>query len=405
MSDQSATTARAPRPRGGRPQLLRSRRQVGLGPFRTVEFPSPELQPLVRSDYRRYVSPSSSSSAPSKPTNTSPHAHASYSDLRQRLKTHGYLFVPGLLSRSEVLEARSALVEHLASRGVLLRDDDDGGGGGGGDKPLDGESENDENDDTRMAAAAPGLVRMEGFGDVALHPAVRSLLECDELFAFFQDVVFGFGDDGASGNEPATTLDYKWIRAVGQHQSTGVHADAVYMSRGSADLHTVWIPLGDVPVEHGTLAVIDGSHALLDGYRPIRETYGRMDVDRDRTEGWLSTDPLAITEQYGSTWRTADFEAGDVLIFALQTLHASTTNLKRSYRLSCDVRFQPAQDPVDERWILPKDTNANEEEEEEEEDGSNDRSGGGNKGTGTGHTSHGKEELRSMVDARKEWGI
>ena len=34
----------------------------------------------------------------------------------------------------------------------------------------------------------------------------------------------------------------------------------------------------------------------------------------------------------------------------MHTMHASTTNLTNRYRLSCDVRFQPANDPVDQRW-------------------------------------------------------
>ena len=61
--------------------------------------------------------------------------------------------------------------------------------------------------------------------------------------------------------------------------------------------------------------------------------------------------------------------------------------MQPSYRLSCDVRFQPAEDAIDERWILAGDDDDDDEKH------------------GTGHTSHGKMELRSMDDARREWGI
>ena len=35
----------------------------------------------------------------------------------------------------------------------------------------------------------------------------------------------------------------------------------------------------------------------------------------------------------------------------MYTMHASTTNTTDRWRLSADVRFQPASEPVDERWV------------------------------------------------------
>lgn len=76
-----------------------------------------------------------------------------------------------------------------------------------------------------------------------------------------------------------------------------------------------------------------------------------MDVDRDRVgPGWFTDDPLEITEKFGGRWQTTDFKMGDVLLFGLYTMHASTTNTTNRYRISCDVRYQPAADPIDERW-------------------------------------------------------
>ena len=42
---------------------------------------------------------------------------------------------------------------------------------------------------------------------------------------------------------------------------------------------------------------------------------------------------------------------GDVILFGMHTMHASTTNLTSRFRLSCDVRFQPASEPADNRWV------------------------------------------------------
>ena len=87
-------------------------------------------------------------------------------------------------------------------------------------------------------------------------------------------------------------------------------------------------------------------------------------------------DPLKIVERFGGQWHGANYRAGDVIIFGMHTMHASTTNLSNRFRLSCDVRFQPASDPVDERW----------------------------KRSGPGHYSAGAA-VRDMASAREEWGV
>ena len=85
---------------------------------------------------------------------------------------------------------------------------------------------------------------------------------------------------------------------------------------------------------------------------------------------------MEIAREFGGQWATTEFVAGDVVVFGMHTMHASTTNLTSQFRLSCDVRFQPVQDSVDERW---------------DKDGS-------------GHTmTH--DPVKSMSDMRKEWGL
>jgi ectoine hydroxylase-related dioxygenase (phytanoyl-CoA dioxygenase family) len=93
-----------------------------------------------------------------------------------------------------------------------------------------------------------------------------------------------------------------------------------------------------------------GSHNLP-GFAKMRETYGQMDVDRDRVTGWFTNDPLEITQKFGGQWQTANMRAGDVIIITMFTLHGSTNNTTNRWRLSCDTRFQPAADPADERWV------------------------------------------------------
>ena len=146
-------------------------------------------------------------------------------------------------------------------------------------------------------------------------------------------------------------FDYKWLRCVRNPEATGAHVDIVYMGRGTTtNLFTVWTPFTDIPLNLGPLALCVGSHNLP-GFARVRETYGKMDVDRDRVEGWFSSDPVEIVDKFGGKWQTTEFRAGDVLVFGMWTMHGSLANATDRWRISCDTRFQPADEPVDERWV------------------------------------------------------
>ena len=60
--------------------------------------------------------------------------------------------------------------------------------------------------------------------------------------------------------------------------------DAVYMGRGTDRLLTLWTPLDRVPVEMGTLAVVEASHTDP-GYDHLQRTYGHCDIEREGLQG------------------------------------------------------------------------------------------------------------------------
>jgi hypothetical protein len=267
--------------------------------------------------------------------------------LRERMADDGYLYLPGLLDRDTVLRARERIFEYMDEKGALVP----------GAPVIDG-----------VMPKEGKTVNLLGNRQITHDSAVLDVLESEDLFGFFGELF----------DEPAVTFSYKWLRAVGNERFTGSHYDVVYMGRGSERVHTVWIPFGDTPIEHGTLAICEGSHRLP-GFQKLRETYGRMDVDRDNVQGWFSDDPLEILDNFGGRWLTTNFQAGDVLTFGLYTMHASTTNTTNRYRLSCDVRYQPASEPMDERW-------------------------GGD--TPKGHYAWQREgSVVSMEEARAKWGV
>jgi hypothetical protein len=69
------------------------------------------------------------------------------------------------------------------------------------------------------------------------------------------------------------------------------------------------------------------------------------------SDGHYSTDAIATRSDLGGRWLTAEFELGDVLIFGMYIMHASSDNNTNRIRLSSDSRYQLASEAVDERWI------------------------------------------------------
>ena len=62
---------------------------------------------------------------------------------------------------------------------------------------------------------------------------------------------------------------------------------------------------------------------------------------------------LKYRKSLGGKWLTTDFKAGDLLLFTMHTMHCSLDNNSpdNRIRLSVDTRYQPADEPVDERWM------------------------------------------------------
>ena len=251
--------------------------------------------------------------------------------LHQRMDTEGYLHVRELIPRATVLAARRVILERLHAQGVLKPD-----------APLmDGIVNPDVSDEDRAARHSPAIA------EILRHRDVRAVLESAEIRGFF-DRYFG---------EPTLVLDLKIIRAHTRGWSTGIHYDVVYMGRGTRRLSTCWIPLGDIPLEQGPLALSAGSNSLP-GFSRLRETYGAYDVDetimrgaQGSFPGWFSLDMGEVAEQFGGQWRTANYRAGDILAFTIHTMHCGLDNSTDRYRLSADVRYQPHAEPVDERWM------------------------------------------------------
>ena len=236
--------------------------------------------------------------------------------LGARMAEDGYLFIRGLQDRDRVGEARRVVLENLEANSQIDPD-----------YPLD----------LGVAAAGKRGSFFGGAKQVTHTPGFLSVVNSPEIMGFFERFLDG----------PILTFDYKWLRAVGPGDNTGAHYDMVYMGRGTTNLYTVWTPLDDVTYDMGPLVILAGSHQ----FDAVKETYGKMDVDRDHVTGHFTNEPIEMVDQYGGQWQTSEFSMGDVIILGMHTMHGSINNTSNRFRISTDTRYQLATDPVDHRWV------------------------------------------------------
>ena len=126
------------------------------------------------------------------------------------------------------------------------------------------------------------------------------------------------------------------------------------MGAGSSNLHTVWLPWHDVSVARGGLVMLEGSSSL-NAYKQMRDTYGEQQHGQ-----WFGLDPAELLAfdadspaevgRQKARWVTAEFKAGDIVVFPMKIMHGSLTNKTDRLRFSCDVRFQPSSERVDPRY-------------------------------------------------------
>jgi hypothetical protein len=245
--------------------------------------------------------------------------------LRARLDKDGYLFLPGALDRGEILAAREEVLRRMAAVGEIA-------------EPLEAALPTGA---SRRAELHPDLGAF--WRSVSEGPAIRRAVHGDRA----RRVAAAVLDDAVR------PFDFIWLRAMLAGRATPLHFDHVYMNRGTDRVVSIWIPLGDVAIADGPLAVVENSHRFGD----LIERYRGHDVDRDKTRpGHVAESARAFLDERPARLLTADFRAGDLCVFSLFTLHGSVDNASPSgkVRLSVDTRWQPADQPMDERWSGPK---------------------------------------------------
>jgi hypothetical protein len=245
-------------------------------------------------------------------------------DLGQRLADDGYVFLRGALDPADVRAARVEVLERLVQVGEIRPPAAEG--------IATGES--------RRAELVGDLGAF--WKSVSEGPALRRVTHGPRLHALLARIA------GA----PVRAHDYMFLRAAPVGRTTGLHFDAPFFTRATERVYTAWVPLGDVPATDGPLVIAEGSHRFTDLHAGVRGFDVVYDTSR---RAQLAADFGEFAESRDCRLLTADFRAGDICVFGMLTLHGSLDNhspLGR-VRLSCDVRYQPATEPIDPRYFGP----------------------------------------------------
>lgn len=253
--------------------------------------------------------------------------------LRYQMAQDGYLYLREFWSRDQVQTVRDSLTTQLRQLGYLKL--------------------GTPNDEARFDGREVG--RAMG-NPLKQHDSVlRGLLFGSRITDFFQGFLQG----------PIAHFDFIWFRTKGPGLGSPIHCDLVYMGRGTQNLYTTWVPLGDVSLELGGLLILEGSHhhsARLSPYlsrdvdnycsnHPDADDYA---AGRKWWDGTLTRNPVRLQNNLGGRWLTSpEFRMGDAVIFNMKLIHGSLDNQTDRIRLSTDTRYQLASQPIDERWIGP----------------------------------------------------
>jgi uncharacterized protein YdhG (YjbR/CyaY superfamily) len=252
--------------------------------------------------------------------------------LRERMAEDGYLYLPEVLDPEAVEKARISVLLKLQAEGAL-----------------------DPNYPLEAGIIAPD-VHFSFRPDLANgNPVIQDLLYTGKIMQVMAEFLGG----------PVLHYDFTWLRAKapGPNTATTPHCDIVFMSRGTKQLYTVWTPLSDVSYKLGGLLVLENSHRkpehLGEYWEFDVDTYCVNDQNDEAHERWawgkgggsFSKDAIGVRQELGGRWLSAEYKAGDILIFSMFTLHASLDNRTNQVRLSTDSRYQLAGEAVDERWI------------------------------------------------------
>lgn len=233
--------------------------------------------------------------------------------LRRRMTEEGYLYFPQLIEPETVLGVRAQILEELGKVGWLEEGSDP-------TEARPGELIRRFGDENWWEGYV-AIQRLESYHALAHHPGVTGII--GKL---------------VHGELVVQPMKIARVNYPNSDYPTPPHQDYFFV-RGHSDVFTAWIPLGDCPSDLGGVQVAPGTHTT--GLREVEAAQGAGNIQ-------------AILEEGESQHLiTADYRAGDVLIFHSLTVHTAPPNRSDRLRISADFRYQSNEDSLVAAVLFP----------------------------------------------------
>ena len=169
--------------------------------------------------------------------------------LRARFAEDGYLFLRGVLDPAAVRAARAEVLARLEAVGEIAP---------GGEGIFTGRS--------RRRELEPDAGRF--WKSVSEGPTLRAVSHGPGVARVMEAVA----------GEKVRAQDYMFLRVGVPGRATGLHFDYPFFTRAHDRVWTVWLPIGDAPIDRGPVVVVEGSHRFAD----LVESVKGFDIVRDK---------------------------------------------------------------------------------------------------------------------------
>ena len=228
-------------------------------------------------------------------------------DIRSSFEENGYLFFKGALNENTVLRAKEDIAGVLQRQGFVKE---------GSVQPR----------------AAPGASAVEvDPGPLYRLKSPPALMASPEL----QEAVdIAYGEKGRI----ARSLGYRYSMPTDEPYLTPSHQDHFYI-RETDDFRMIWIPLMDMDIANGGLAIAAGSHKYgLQEHLEFEGVYSYFFKGRPQKG--------VPSENIRGVWTSSRFQVGDLLMFHSCAVHRSLPNGSGLVRLSLNAITYPARRPM-----------------------------------------------------------
>jgi ectoine hydroxylase-related dioxygenase (phytanoyl-CoA dioxygenase family) len=227
--------------------------------------------------------------------------------LHERMERDGYLYFSRLFDPARAERVKRDIMRILREHWIIEDDDAPEPMWSGGPRPTEAE----------YLAVYDEIVALESFQTLARLPEVVAVAEvaCDEVVRVWEQKLI--------------RLVYPDAEAA-VAQGVGAHQDGdPKLGYMAGHFVTCWIPVMDIELKLGGVAVAPGSHRL-----GLLDSAGTVASSTGDDKGVYGLD----AEKHN--WSTTNYAPGSVVFFASLTAHRGMPNHSDRIRLSCDFRYQ-----------------------------------------------------------------